>query len=196
MRTATIRVHCSSRQRTTPLGAPNWQGLGSPFPAAAPNSSRLRVSTRSSLQNSIVAVRQHLRAARRQPAIFILGSRQTSNALALQASLCGSVTSTSHQPSLATQWRARAVAPKRAARRRTHTSAHANSGSASHFGLVAQSADRPVVCGRVLAHGHQGATPFGSANLVQEPASRNGFSVSTRNMTPVASLQSAGANSA
>ena len=50
--TATNRVHCSSRQRTTPLGAPNWQGLGSPFPAAAPIPYRLRVSTRPSLQNS------------------------------------------------------------------------------------------------------------------------------------------------
>ena len=48
--------------------------------------------------NFLQAARQHaaespklssLRAARRQPAIFILGSWQTSNALALQASLCG-----------------------------------------------------------------------------------------------------------
>jgi hypothetical protein len=37
------------------------------------------------------------------------------------------------------------------------------------FGLVAQSAERPVVCGRV-----EGATPFESANLVREPVSRNG----------------------
>src|SRR5881394_1468017 len=56
--------------------------------------------------NSLQAARQHaaespklslLRAARRQPAIFILGSWQTSNALALQASLCGSVTHRLHQ---------------------------------------------------------------------------------------------------
>ena len=37
------------------------------------------------------------RAARRQPAIFTLGSWQTSNALALQASLCGSVIHRLHQ---------------------------------------------------------------------------------------------------
>src|SRR5438552_14301364 len=56
--------------------------------------------------NSSQAARQHaaespklslLRAARRQPAIFHLGSWQTSNALALQASLCGSVTHRLHQ---------------------------------------------------------------------------------------------------
>src|SRR6185503_3870117 len=56
--------------------------------------------------NSSQAARQHaaespklssLRAARRQPAIFMLGSWQTSNALALQASLCGSVTHRLHQ---------------------------------------------------------------------------------------------------
>src|SRR5438034_8864748 len=55
------------------------------------------------------AARQHaaespslssLRAARRQPAIFHLGSWQTSNALALQASLCGSVTHRLHQSQL------------------------------------------------------------------------------------------------
>ena len=37
------------------------------------------------------------------------------------------------------------------------------------YGSVAQSAGRPVVCGRV-----EGAIPFGSANLVREPVSRNG----------------------
>ena len=37
------------------------------------------------------------------------------------------------------------------------------------FGLVAQSAERRVVCGMV-----EGATPFGSAKLVREPVSRNG----------------------
>src|SRR5262245_29947869 len=42
---------------------------------------------------------------------FHLGSWQTSNALALQASLCGSVTHRL-QPSPATQERAKAVAPK------------------------------------------------------------------------------------
>src|SRR2546429_8151057 len=55
--------------------------------------------------NFLQAARQHtaespklssLRAARRQPAIF-MGSWQTSNALALQASLCGSVTHRLHQ---------------------------------------------------------------------------------------------------
>src|SRR6185295_20032541 len=55
--------------------------------------------------NSSQAARQHaaespklslLRAARRQPAIFILGSWQTSNALALQASLYGTVTHRLH----------------------------------------------------------------------------------------------------
>src|SRR5262245_49014249 len=40
-------------------------------PAAAPILHRLRVSTRPSLQNSEVALRKHLRAPRRQPAIFI-----------------------------------------------------------------------------------------------------------------------------
>src|SRR5437870_11031895 len=37
-----------------------------------------------------------------------------------------------------------------------------------HFGLVAQSAEQPVVCGK-----DEGATPFGSANLVREPVSRD-----------------------
>src|SRR5438552_14004096 len=55
------------------------------IPGSRTNSYRLRASTRPSLQNSEVAVRKHLRAARRQPAIFILGSWQTSNAPALQA---------------------------------------------------------------------------------------------------------------
>ena len=72
------------------------------IPGSRTNSYRLRVSTRPSLQNSEVAVRKHLRAARRQSAIFILGSWQTSNALALQASLCGSVTHRLHHPSLGT----------------------------------------------------------------------------------------------
>ncbi len=63
-------------------------------------------ATPGSRTNSSQAARQHaaespklslLRAARRQPAIFILGSWQTSNALALQASLCGSVTHRLHQ---------------------------------------------------------------------------------------------------
>ena len=63
-------------------------------------------ATPGSRTNSLQAARQHaaespklssLRAARRQPAIFILGSWQTSNALALQASLCGSVTHRLHQ---------------------------------------------------------------------------------------------------
>ena len=71
-------------------------------------------ATPGSRTNSLQAARQHaaespklssLRAARRQSAIFILGSWQTSNALALQASLCGSVTHRLHHPSLGTQAR-------------------------------------------------------------------------------------------
>src|SRR6185295_17703649 len=63
-------------------------------------------ATPGSRTNSSQAARPHaaespklslLRAARRQPAIFIPGSWQTSNALALQASLCGSVTHRLHQ---------------------------------------------------------------------------------------------------
>src|ERR1051325_3869650 len=63
-------------------------------------------ATPGSRTNSLQAARQHaaespklslLRAARRQPAIFISGSWQTSNALALQARLCGSVTHRLHQ---------------------------------------------------------------------------------------------------
>ena len=69
-----------------------------------------------------------------------------------------SITSTSHQPS-------------RAIERMVKVAHHCSSdggpdftclgfGLAGHFGLVAQSAERPVVCGRV-----EGATPFGSAIL-------------------------------
>src|SRR2546430_17050673 len=61
------------------------------FPAAAPISYRLRVSTRPSLQNSA-----HSGQHGGSLPIF-MGSWQTSNALALQASLCGSVTHRLHQ---------------------------------------------------------------------------------------------------
>ena len=127
------------------------------------------------------------------------GSWQTSNALALQASLCGSVTHRLHQPSLegcrAIAQRRRAIAlaaicvcmsyasasqfgaviqqpdcksgvMKQCWKRRTGalpalpTSLRQSYGSAGHLGLVAQSAERPVVCGRV-----EGAIPFGSAIL-------------------------------
>src|SRR5207237_5934973 len=63
-------------------------------------------ATTGSRTNSLQAARQHaaespklslLRAARRQPAILILGSWQTSNAPALQAGRCGSVTHRLHQ---------------------------------------------------------------------------------------------------
>jgi len=47
-----------------------------------------------------------------------LGSWQTSNALALQASLCGSVTHRLHQPSPAAMRRAKAAAPQLGERRR------------------------------------------------------------------------------
>jgi len=46
-----------------------------------------------------------------------LGSWQTSNALALQASLCGSVTHRLHPPSPAPFWRAKAATPKHGVRR-------------------------------------------------------------------------------
>src|SRR5690349_1263016 len=62
------------------------------FPAAAPILHRLRVSTPPSLQNSAHSG-QHGGSL---PFSF-LGSWQTSNALALQASLCGSVTHRLHQ---------------------------------------------------------------------------------------------------
>ena len=54
----------------------------------------------------------------------------------------------------------------------------------TNSGLVAQSAERPVVCGRV-----EGATPFGSANLIGEPVPRNGVSRLHKNQVPAASLQ-------
>ena len=41
-------------------------------------------------------------------------------------------------------------------------SARGSTEAACQFGLAAQSAECPIVCGRVLAHGHQGATPFRS----------------------------------
>src|SRR5437762_747564 len=69
------------------------------LPAAAPILYRLRVSTRPSLQNSAHSG-QHGGSLP-----FSWGSWQTSNALALQASLCGSVTHRLHHPSLGTQAR-------------------------------------------------------------------------------------------
>lgn len=147
--------------------------------------------------SSLQAARQHavespklslLRAARRQPAIF-MGSWQTSNALALQAGLCGSVTHRLHQSQLRKtrpKYRERphklfqvGVTPTPATTvctghqrevirlpdgksRRQKTKSEGTNWSVTstshHFGLVAQSAERPVVRGRV-----EGATPFGSA---------------------------------
>src|SRR6266567_873444 len=67
------------------------------FPAAAPILHRLRFSTRPSLQNSNSGRAPAPPGGTEAACHFHLGSWQTSNALALQASLYGSVTHRLHQ---------------------------------------------------------------------------------------------------
>ena len=149
------------------------------FPAAAPIF--LQAARQHAAESPKLSL---LRAARRQPAIFILGSWQTSNALALQASLCGSVTHRLHQFQLretrpmhrekphkllqvgVTPTPATIFPGKRSGCPTVNRVSENKVGSDEleryqrfpPFGLVAQLAERPVVCGRV-----EGATPFGSA---------------------------------
>ncbi len=101
-------------------------------------------ATPGSRTNFLQAARQHaagspkpslLRAARRQPAIFWLGSWQTSNASALQADSCGSVTHRLHQPSPAAKQGRRL--PRRSSQRRRAYCSHAGFGSARHFHITA-----------------------------------------------------------
>src|SRR5436190_7381626 len=67
------------------------------FPAAAPILHRLRFSTRPNLQDSNSGRGPAPPGGKEAACHFLLGSWQTSNALALQASLYGSVTHRLHQ---------------------------------------------------------------------------------------------------
>ena len=147
------------------------------FPAAAPIPSRLRVSTRPSLQNSA-------HSGRHGGSLPFSGSWQTSNALALQASLCGSVTHRLHQfqlretrpmhrekphkllqvgvtPTPVTKFKGKRSgcwSVKPVSQKKVGSDEWSITTASHHFGLVAQLAEQPVVCGKA-----EGASPFGSA---------------------------------
>ena len=152
------------------------------FPAAAPVSSLTSraPAVRRSLQNS-ACWGQH-------PDGLPTGSWQTSNAPALQAGRCGSVTRRLHQfhcgenqiqaslinsasvgatPTPATNVREVFRLPhcKCGVAKRVGSNDWSVTSTSHHAGPVAQPAERPVVCGRV-----EGATPFGSANLPRASA--------------------------
>ena len=157
------------------------------FPAAAPISHRLRVSTRPSLQNSAHSGRHGgnlpISRGRGRQAMHLPCKQAYVGALPTDSTISLRGTRLKHRershkpfevgvvPAPATHFREVIRLPdcksgvrKQSRKRRTG----ALPALPTIYGSVAQSAERPVVCGRV-----EGATPFGSANLVREPVSRN-----------------------
>ena len=141
------------------------------------------------------------------------GSWQTSNAPALQAGRCGSVTRRLHHfqcgeneiqarpitsasvgatPTPATNFREVSRLPvcKTGVFKSAGSDDWSVTSASHHSGPVAQPAEQPVVCGKV-----EGASPFGSANLQQAAASKVAVVCLYNNPAPVLP-ESAGAISA
>ena len=159
-------------------------------PGAIPGN-RTTLDTPGASLRSRVSKTQLARGSTETACQLFLGSWQTSNALALQASLCGSVTHRFHHFQLrGTRLMHRekphkllqvgVIPPPQPLLVQGHHGIGNNCPCGStvtsishHFGSVAQSEEPPVVCGKV-----EGASPFGSANFKPyREADSQGFGV-------------------